>query len=92
MTRSAALMVALVMLAGRLVLTQTQPVHAPDGDSGIFGVASIAVPPLPGAPFTAFVNTEETRYRPDGLPGMISRNHRLIARDGQGRGIRRCSD
>jgi hypothetical protein len=85
MARSAALLIVLVALASGAVLTQTQPAHAPDGDSGIFGVFSIAVPTLPNAPFSAFVDTEETRYRPNGSPGMISRNHRLIARDGQGR-------
>jgi hypothetical protein len=85
MKRSAALFVVLVALQSRAVLTQGQPVHAPDGDSGISAIFSIAVPPLPNAPFSATVNTEETRYLPNGSPGMISRNHRLIARDGQGR-------
>jgi hypothetical protein len=84
MAKSAALLVGLIALTGRAVFTQTQPVHAPDGDSPINATFSIAVPPLPNAPFSATVNTEETRYLPDGSP-VMTRNHRLIARDGQGR-------
>jgi hypothetical protein len=84
MTRSTALLVVLAALTGQVVLAQIQPVHAPDGDSGIGLIFNIIVPPLPNAPFSATVNAEETRYTPGGLP-MMTTNHRLIARDGRGR-------
>jgi hypothetical protein len=60
-----------------------QPVHAPDGGTREI-LMSIVVPPLPGAPFSASVDTEWTKYLADGST-QILRNHRLIARDGQGR-------
>jgi hypothetical protein len=84
MMRSAALLLTLLVWASPAVLTQTPPAHAPDGDSGINNTASIVVLPLPNAPFWATVNTEETSLRPDGST-IVSTNHRLIARDGQGR-------
>jgi hypothetical protein len=45
---------------------------------------SIDVPPKAGAPFTATVVTEWTHLMPDGTTVTL-RNHRLIARDGEGR-------
>jgi hypothetical protein len=47
-------------------------------------ITSIAVPPLPNAPFSATVETEWTKYFADGST-QILRNHRLVARDGLGR-------
>lgn len=62
--------------------TPQQPPHAPDG--GTFErFASITIPPIPNAPFTATVNTEWIRDLPDG--GNITLvNHRSVARDGKG--------
>jgi hypothetical protein len=59
------------------------PLHAPDGGTREI-LVSIVVPPLPDAPFSAVVATEWTKYLADGST-QILRNHRLIARDGQGR-------
>jgi hypothetical protein len=85
MAKSAALLLALLMLSSRAVLSQIQqePTHAPDGGTREF-LSSIAVPTLPNAPFSATVNTEWTRYLENGAT-MIVKNHRLIARDGKGR-------
>ena len=86
MTRSAAaLILALLLFPSRAVLTQVQrePVHAPDGGTREM-ITSISVPPLPNAPFSATVNTEWTRYLENGAT-LIIKNHRLIARDGNGR-------
>jgi len=85
MKKSAPLLLAVLVLSGRAVLTQIpqEPVHAPDGGTREF-LTSIAVPPLPNAPFSASVNTEWTRYLDNGAT-MTVRNRRLIARDGQGR-------
>jgi len=83
MTRTAVTLVVLLGL-GRAVATQTSPIHAPDGDSGVNVISSIVVPPLAGAPFSATVNTRETRYLANGVT-EITTNHRLIARDGRGR-------
>jgi hypothetical protein len=47
-------------------------------------LTSIFVPPLANAPFTANVDTEWTRLLEDGSTRVV-KNHRLIARDGQGR-------
>jgi hypothetical protein len=85
MKKSAALFLALMVLETCPGFSQTQPVHAPDGDSGVSAIFSIAVPPLPNVPFSATVNTEEIRFLPNGLRGMTTTNHRLIARDGLGR-------
>jgi hypothetical protein len=84
MARLAALLVLLLGLSNPAIEAQTQPVHAPDGDSGVNFIASIFVPAFRNAPFSATVNTEETRYLPNGAT-VVTTNHRLIARDGQGR-------
>jgi len=47
-------------------------------------LVSIFIPSLPGAPFTATVNTEWIRALPDGTR-ITLKNHRLIARDKSGR-------
>jgi hypothetical protein len=85
MRRSAACLAILVVLSLRGPLAQTSPVHAPDGDSGVSAIFSIAVPPLPNVPFSATLRTEQTRVLPSGASGMMIGNHRLIARDGVGR-------
>jgi hypothetical protein len=77
-----ALLVLLVLIT-RTGAAQSQLVHAPDGGTRET-IASIFVPPLPNAPFSATVNTDWTRYLEDGATRFI-RNHRAIARDGQGR-------
>jgi hypothetical protein len=84
MTRTAVTLVVVLLVLGRAVATQTSPIHAPDGDSGLTVISSIAVPPLAGAPFSATVNTTETRYLANGVT-VVTTNHRLIARDGRGR-------
>jgi hypothetical protein len=84
MTRMAVTLVALVLGLGRAVATQTSAIHAPDGDSGVNVISSIVVLPLAGAPFSATVNTTETRYMVSGVT-QVTTNHRLIARDGRGR-------
>ena len=81
--RSAALWLTLGVLSGPLAMSQSQPAHAPDGGTRAM-ITSIAVPPLPDAPFTATVNTEWTRILENGATQIFA-NHRLIARDGQGR-------
>jgi hypothetical protein len=85
MTKSSALILALLVFSSRAALTQNQraPVHAPDGGTREM-ITSIWVPPLPNAPFSASVNTEWTRYLEDGAT-LIIKNRRLIARDGRGR-------
>jgi hypothetical protein len=70
----------LLVLLGPPVLAQT---HAPDGGTRTT-ITSIAVPPMPDAPFSATVTTEWTRYLENGAMQII-KNHRMIARDGQGR-------
>ncbi len=60
-----------------------QALHAPSGGVRMT-VISIAVPPLPGAPFTATVTTEWKRTLDDGSVVTIG-NHRTIARDNTGR-------
>jgi hypothetical protein len=72
---------ALVVLLGPVILAQST--HAPDGGTRTT-ITSIVVPPLRGAPFSATVNTEWTRFLEDGATQII-KNHRMIARDGQGR-------
>jgi hypothetical protein len=57
--------------------------HAPDGGTRET-LTSIAVPPLPNAPFSASVETEWTKYLADGST-QSTRNRRVIARDGLGR-------
>jgi hypothetical protein len=60
-----------------------EPLHAPDGGT-VEKFASITIPSIPNAPFTATVNTEWIRHLPDGS-NITLKNHRSIARDGQGR-------
>jgi hypothetical protein len=57
----------------------------PVQDGGVRQVLeSIVIPPIPGAPFTATLDTEWVRFTPDG--GTITFvNERHIARDGRGR-------
>jgi len=57
--------------------------HAPSGGTQT-RVISIAVPPLPNAPFTATVTTTWVRALADGSTLTIQ-NHRTIARDNSGR-------
>jgi hypothetical protein len=85
MTRGIVLIAATLAVTSRVAFTQApqQPLHAPDGGTREM-LTSIFVPPLPDAPFSAFVNTEWTKYFADGST-QILRNHRLIARDRQGR-------
>jgi hypothetical protein len=83
MRRTIAILVV-VLSAGWAVSTQAQQVlHAPDGGTRET-LTSIVVPPLSNAPFTATVETEWTKYFADGST-QVTRNHRLIARDGLGR-------
>jgi hypothetical protein len=63
--------------------TPLQPQHAPDGGTRET-FASIFVPSMPNAPFTATVNTEWIRQLPDGS-NITLKNHRTIARDVRGR-------
>lgn len=64
---------------------QTQPIpkHAPDGGTRET-FASIFIPSMPNAPFTANVNTEWVRLTTDGN-SITLKNHRVIARDAAGR-------
>ena len=75
----------LVFLPVHICAAQTplQPLHAPDGGTRE-SFASIFVPSMPNAPFTATVNTEWIRQLPDGS-NITLKNHRTIARDAQGR-------
>jgi hypothetical protein len=57
--------------------------HAPSGGTRMT-IESIAVPPIPNAPFTATVKTEWKRILEDGSVVVVS-NHRTIARDNSGR-------
>jgi hypothetical protein len=79
------LAVAVLAFSSRIVITRALqgPVHAPDG-SNRETITSIAVPPIPDAPFSASVDTEWTRYLDNGSTRLL-KNHRLIARDGRGR-------
>ncbi|RXH55927.1 hypothetical protein [Granulicella sibirica] len=63
--------------------TSQTATHAPDGRS-FERIQSITILPKPGAPFSATVVTEWTRLLEDGTTTTI-RNHRTIARDGNGR-------
>ncbi len=62
---------------------QQEGMHAPSGGSRMF-IQSIAVPPLPDAPFTATVYTKTVRRLDDGNTVTLQ-NHRTIARDSAGR-------
>jgi len=83
MTRRTVLLVVF-LLTGRAVLMNAQQLqHAPDGGTREM-LTSIAVPPLPNAPFSATVQTEWTKYLADGTT-QFTQNHRHIARDSVGR-------
>jgi hypothetical protein len=71
-------------LSSSVVLTQgsAQLNHAPDGGNREM-ITSIAIPPIPDAPFSATVETEWTRYL-DGDRAMVLRSRRLVARDSLG--------
>jgi hypothetical protein len=86
--RLLAVLLLSTVLAGaavREIVAQSsdEAVHAPSGGVRTM-VVSIAVPPLPGAPFTATVTTEWKRTLDDGSTVTIG-NHRTIARDNSGR-------
>jgi hypothetical protein len=86
--KRAAFVLLFALVAGisvRVVLAQSpdDSLHAPSGGVRTM-VISIAVPPLPGAPFTATVTTEWKRSLDDGSTVTIG-NHRTIARDNSGR-------
>jgi len=81
MTRATA--VVFLLVGGAALTHAQQPLHAPDGGTRET-LTSIAIPPLPNAPFSATVETEWTKYLADGST-LFTRNHRLIARDGVGR-------
>lgn len=83
MTRATVATFSLLFLAGAALTHGQQALHAPDGGTRET-ITSIVIPPLPNAPFSATVETEWTKYLADGGTQFI-RNHRLIARDGQGR-------
>jgi len=84
MTRAIAAIFFVFLWAASAVLTHAQQAqHAPDGGTRET-IASIAVPPLPNAPFSATVQTEWTKYLADGTTQFIH-NHRVIARDSLGR-------
>jgi hypothetical protein len=57
--------------------------HAPDGNS-YSRIVSIFIAPMTNAPFSATVNTEWARQTGDGAAVTV-KNHRLVARDSQGR-------
>src|SRR5258707_11949338 len=79
---SVVIAVGVFALGGSLV-AQDSTAHAPDGGTRQ-QLESIAIPPLPSAPFTAVVTTEWTRIMPDGSTGT-TKNHRTVARDRLGR-------
>jgi hypothetical protein len=83
MTRRTALLIVLLAMEPVVLINAQQPQHAPDGGTREM-LTSIAVPPLPNAPFSATVQTEWTKYLADGTTQFIQ-NHRQIARDGLGR-------
>jgi hypothetical protein len=84
MTRAIAAVSIVFLWAGSVVLTHAQQAqHAPDGGTREM-LQSIAIPPLPNAPFSATVQTEWTKYLADGATQLIQ-NHRQIARDSLGR-------
>jgi hypothetical protein len=84
MARTLAVILAVFLCSGRAMFVNAQQAqHAPDGGTREM-LQSIAVPPLPNAPFSATVQTEWTKYLADGSTQFIQ-NHRLIARDSLGR-------
>lgn len=73
-----------LILCSRIVAQNPQDaLHAPDGNS-YSRIVSIYIPPMANAPFTATVNTEWARQTSDGATVTV-KNHRLVARDSQGR-------
>jgi len=74
---------AAILILFLSIMVFAQAPHAPDGGTRET-LTSIAVPPLPNAPFTATVETEWTKFLAGGGT-QVTRNHRLIARDGLGR-------
>lgn len=74
----------LVLLLSALgAVAQVPSVHAPDGNS-FQRLVSISVPEIPGAPFTLTLSTEWIRPLSNGSTITLI-NHRLIARDKEGR-------
>lgn len=80
-----AFLIAFSVLSARSALAQTSDEvrHAPDGGTKMM-IASISIPPLPNAPFTATVNTEWTRTLGNGSTVTL-KNRRTVARDSTGR-------
>src|SRR5271165_3614021 len=80
----------LLTAGATLLLIPSQFAQAPSGGTGIPDggtrevLVSIFIPSLPDAPFTATVNTEWVRPLGDGSR-ITLKNHRLIARDKNGR-------
>lgn len=74
---------AIVLVSSLAVRAQEDGVHAPSGGTRM-SVESIAVPPLPNAPFTATVSTTWIRILDDSNT-MTVQNQRTIARDNIGR-------
>ena len=60
--------------------------HPPDGGSKTW-IASISIPAIPDAPFSATVRTEWVRTLQDGSI-LNLKNHRQVARDSNGRTFR----
>ena len=76
---------ALLLLLAGSIGGQTRPAAQRPMDGGVREVLiSIYIPSLPSAPFTATVKTETVRALADGS-SIILKNHRLIARDKEGR-------
>ena len=81
--RKTVLLVVFLAMGGVVLMNAQQIQHAPDGGTRET-LTSIAIPPLPNAPFSATVQTEWTKYLADGTTQFIQ-NHRQIARDSLGR-------
>ena len=73
----------LVPLSFSAAQEQREPLHAPDGAT-IERFASISIPAMANAPFTANVNTQWVRHLADGS-NITLISHRAIARDAEGR-------
>ncbi len=84
------ILIAGVLFSSLALLAQTQQIQQPDShpaspDGGVREVLeSIAVPPIPHAPFFATLATEFVKYSADGTT-MTFVNERHMARDAQGR-------
>jgi hypothetical protein len=83
MSRKTVLLILCLSTGPVVLINAQQGQHAPDGGTREM-LTSIAVPPLPNAPFSATVQTEWTKYLADGTTQFIQ-NHRQIARDSVGR-------